>query len=153
MTKLRSADYFFTGFQFLLFLSYFLNYYLFKVGQLLPDFIYGILTAIGIALCVLAIFRLQNNLSPFPRPKSKSNLVKDGVFKYIRHPIYTGIFISFLSYGLYLHSSSKIVVSLLLLVLFYFKSVYEEKLLEQKFSDYLAYKRKTGRFFPKFIHS
>lgn len=149
MTNLSFKDIAFTGGQFLLFFFYLFDFHLFEVKQILPDFILGIFTAIGLALSLMALFQLNTRLSPFPRPKSNSILIKNGVFKYIRHPIYSGLFIGLLAYGIYAHSSSKIIIDILLLVWFYFKSKYEEELLQQKFSDYKEYREQTGRFFPK----
>ncbi len=40
----------------------------------------------------------------------------------------------------------KLLVILLLLTIFYFKSQYEESLLTQKFPEYSEYKKKTRRF-------
>jgi protein-S-isoprenylcysteine O-methyltransferase Ste14 len=151
MTNLSAADVTFTGVQFLLFLIYFFDIHFFEVNQFFPDFILGIITALGVSLFAFAVFQLGFNLSPFPRPKSSLKIIKTGVFKYIRHPIYTGLFISLLAYALYSHSSSKIIITILLLIWFYFKSAYEEKLLIQKFPDYMAYKKKTGRFFPRLL--
>jgi protein-S-isoprenylcysteine O-methyltransferase Ste14 len=149
MNNLSSKDYSFLGVQFLLFIVYIIDFMFFEVPQLIPDFVLGLLTAIGLALCLSAVVQLNTNFSPFPRPKSNSKLVKNGIFKYIRHPIYTGLFIGLLAYGLYTHSSSKILVSLILLILFYFKSNFEESLLMQKFPDYKSYSENTGKFFPK----
>jgi protein-S-isoprenylcysteine O-methyltransferase Ste14 len=150
MNGLSVQDFIFTGTQFFLFILYVFNVHFFEVNQFLPDFILGLITAFGLTICLFAFFQMGTYLSPFPRPKANTALITTGIFKYIRHPIYTGIFNCLLCVGLYLHSSSKIILSFLLLFWFYIKSKYEEKLLIQKFSDYMAYKKKTGRFFPRF---
>ena len=153
MINLSSKDYTFIGIQFLFFIIYIVDIEIFEVPQILPDFLLGILVAVGTALCLTAVIQLNTNLSPFPSPKPNLKLIKTGIFKYIRHPIYTGLFVGLLAYGLYTHSSSKILISLFLLFWFYLKSEYEEKLLTQKFSDYKKYKTLTGKFFPKLTFS
>jgi protein-S-isoprenylcysteine O-methyltransferase Ste14 len=41
-------------------------------------------------------------------------------------------------------------ITIALIVLFYFKSEYEESQLISKYRDYSEYKNNTGRFFPWF---
>jgi protein-S-isoprenylcysteine O-methyltransferase Ste14 len=102
----------------------------------------------GGIIITLALLQLNKNLSPFPTPKECSSLLQNGLYKYSRHPIYSGIILLFLGYSLYQNSGYKLLISLLLVILFYFKSNYEEQRLEQKFPDYKHYRSKTGRFFP-----
>ncbi|PKP27121.1 MAG: hypothetical protein CVU03_00860 [Bacteroidetes bacterium HGW-Bacteroidetes-2] len=85
----------------------------------------------------------------FPTPKADGTLIQTGLYKYIRHPIYTSILMLFLGYSIYQNSFYKLIITLVLGVLFYFKSKYEEKQLAIKFPEYLAYKNKTGRCLPK----
>jgi protein-S-isoprenylcysteine O-methyltransferase Ste14 len=101
-------------------------------------------------MMLVALLQLNTNLSPFPTPLSNAQLVTSGVFKISRHPIYTGILIFMFSISLWLGDGYKLSISLLTLTVFYFKSSYEESLLEATFKDYKIYKRKTGRFLPKF---
>lgn len=104
---------------------------------------------LGGLIIILALLQLNKNLSPFPTPKDKSVLLQNGLYKYMRHPIYTGIILLFSGYSVYQNSVYKLFISLILVILFYLKSNYEEQRLEQKFSDYKRYRSKTGRFFPR----
>jgi protein-S-isoprenylcysteine O-methyltransferase Ste14 len=99
----------------------------------------------------LALLQLKKNLSPFPTPKETTTLLQNELYKYSRHSIYTGIIILFTGYSVYQNSFYKLGISLLLMLLFYFKSNYEELRLEQKFPDYKLYRNKTGKFFPWFL--
>jgi protein-S-isoprenylcysteine O-methyltransferase Ste14 len=111
----------------------------------------GLVTLIiGVLTVAIALLQLNINLSPFPSPKSNSSLIKTGLYKFIRHPIYTGIILTTFGYGLYTDSFYKILISIGLYILFYFKSEYEEERLTKKFTDYKIYKKSTGRFFPQF---
>ena len=141
----------FVGLQLLLFLLYFISPI--DVGLQLSTWLRLpalILSLIGILLSAIAILQLRKNLSPFPSPVSSGTLVKSGIFKKIRHPIYSGLIIFFSSYAIYEESGTKLLVSFVLVILFYFKSVYEEKLLIEKFPAYCTYKRTSYRFFPFF---
>jgi len=111
-----------------------------KIGLFIAGF--------GGVIIILALFQLNKNLSPFPTPKNNTTLLQNGLYKYMRHPIYTGIILLFTGYSLYQNSFYKLGIALLLVILFYFKSNYEEQRLEQKFPDYKLYKNKTGKFFP-----
>ncbi len=148
--KLKYKDYLFVGIQFFLFFIYLFNYAILEIEfPLLVRYIFLSVSIIGGIILTVALLQLNTNLSPFPTPKSNSELIQVGLYKYIRHPIYTGILFMLFGYGIYLNSSSKIIISIILLLLFFYKSSYEEKLLQKKYFDYPKYKKKTGRFLPK----
>lgn len=147
--RLKYSDFAFVIIQAILFISYFLDVELHSLQPSFFNLFLGLLfTAIGLVVTLMAILQLSTNLSPFPTPKTNSELIQHGLYKYIRHPIYTGIL--FLGFGiaLYLNSTFKLLLTSLLWILFYFKSVYEEKQLQKKFSQYKDYKKTAGRFFP-----
>ena len=101
----------------------------------------------GIVL-FFALVQLNKNLTPFPSPKDSGELVQSGLYKYIRHPIYSGILLLAIGISLNSCSSWKLVITSLLAILFYFKSQYEEDLLCKKYIEYKKYKKSTGRFIP-----
>lgn len=143
-------DYLFTGTQFLLFMAYLFHIQLGRI--IIPAWLsyLGIIIAIvGIFFGIVALIQIRESLSPFPSPLPSARLITSGVYRYIRHPIYSGILLAGLGYALYSASLYRIMVTVLLYVLFYLKSRYEEKLLAEKFPEYQAYKYKTGRFWPK----
>lgn len=109
-----------------------------------------VLLLMGFAMAVIAIFQLSKKLSPFPSPAKNAVLQTRGVYKLSRHPIYTGLFLMTLAFGIMTGSLWKILFSVVLLAFFYVKSNYEEELLSEKFQEYGSYQKKTGRFFPKF---
>ncbi len=109
-----------------------------------------IFAALGIVIIIISMLQLNKNLSPFPTPLSNSELVVTGLFNYVRHPIYTGILMTTFFLAIYLNSGYKLVIFLLLTVLFYYKSEYEEEQLIKKFPGYKSYRAGTGRFYPRF---
>ncbi|HEA70545.1 hypothetical protein LCGC14_0928790 [marine sediment metagenome] len=83
----------------------------------------------------------------------KKKLVTTGIYRYIRHPQYSGFII--ITLGLLIHwATIPLIIMLPILVLLYYKlSKKEEKLLEDEFGDkYLEYKREVPRFFPNPRH-
>jgi len=121
-------------------LNYQSSQWLIKVGQILFN--------IGIIVIILSFIQLNKHLSPFPMPKSGSKLIKIGLYSLIRHPIYTGILVTFFGGGLRKESFYKIGITILLFCLFFVKSTYEERLLLKTHQDYAEYMKNTYRFFP-----
>ncbi|MGM0934451.1 MAG: methyltransferase family protein [Bacteroidota bacterium] len=147
--NLKAKDIAYVGLQLTLFLSFLLDISLLSFR--LPvwiDYLLLPLILIGGGVVLLALLQLKTNLSIFPRPLRGSNLITHGLFKYVRHPIYSGILLSAFALALYLGSGYKLLIAFLLLILFYFKSSYEEKLLLQKFPEYKEYMKRSGRFLP-----
>ena len=148
--QLEKKDYIYVGLQLLLFVAYILNVDLIDINtNRIITFIGITIAVIGLLTALIALMQLNTNLSPFPTPKSNTTLITNGVYKFVRHPIYTGIILITFGYGLYTDSLYKIVISIILYTLFYFKSSYEEKRLKTTFSDYEGYQKHAGRFFPK----
>lgn len=143
-------DYIYVGIQGILFVGFIFDFDYFTLS------IPGLARSVGLGMAVLggmivilSIVQLSHSLSPFPTPRKNGQLISNGLFRLARHPIYSGIILGSLGLGLYLQSDWKIAISLTLLILFYFKSSYEEILLDAHYPDYKAYKQKTGRFVPK----
>lgn len=140
-------DYLYVGIQFVLFVAYILPIQNNSIN--LPEWLRysGLLILVsGLVLGLVALFQLNTKLSPFPTPVSNSKLITNGAYNIARHPIYSALIFSGFGYALYQASWYKGLIVLLLLILFYFKSQYEEKLLSEKFSGYTSYKKKTRRF-------
>lgn len=108
-----------------------------------------VLLVLGAFITLTAVLQLNKNISPFPTPLAGSNLIQNGVYRYLRHPIYTGMTLGFLGFSIIADSGYKLLITILLFLLFYGKSIYEERRLTQVFHNYKAYKARTGRFFPK----
>lgn len=135
--------------QLFLMLVYFLNFEWFSIS-FMEHFIWFYLGLVGLAISTIALLQLNIHLSPFPSPKPNSKLITNGVFKLSRHPIYTGILLFMFCFSFWLGSGYKFCISLAILILLFYKTRYEEALLEDTFEEYKAYKLKTSRFFPKF---
>lgn len=83
--------------------------------------------------------------------KTKDKLIKDGIYKYMRHPQYTGIILG--TAGMLIHWPTILTLIMwpILVLAYYGLAKKEEKRLERKFGkDYKEYKRKVPMFFPLF---
>ncbi len=148
--KVPSKDYYLVGLQFFLFFLLVFNGLLgyFKLPVLI-SYLAWLVAIFGLAMVVLAILQLKNALTAFPTPKAEGELIQSGLFTYVRHPIYTGIILFTYAVGVAMGSWWQVLISTLLLLLFYIKSSYEEGLLQKKYPDYARFKASRGRFFPK----
>lgn len=148
--KIGRKDYVYVSLQLFLFVVYVQDISLIHINiHRIISFIGATIAVIGVLITLIAVLQQNTYLSPFPTPKSNASLITNGTYRFIRHPIYTGIILSTFGYGLYTDSLYRIIISLLLYLLFYFKSSYEEERLKIVFSDYASYCKKRGRFFPK----
>lgn len=147
--KIKKKDLLFVGIQFLFLTLFFTPF--FKISFQSITFLKypgAAISIIGFLIILIAILQLNKNLTPFPTPKEGGSLIKTGLYKYIRHPIYTGVFLATLGLSLFNNSLWQICIAVTLLILFYFKSSYEESLLIEKYEEYKKYKETTNRFFP-----
>jgi protein-S-isoprenylcysteine O-methyltransferase Ste14 len=107
-----------------------------------------VLGVLGALVVSIAIIQLSKSLSPFPTPKQNGQLVTNGLYHYVRHPIYTGIIFATIGISLYQGSMTLVITSLLLVVLFYFKARYEERLLAVQYPTYALYQQNTKMLIP-----
>lgn len=108
-----------------------------------------VLSVLGAGVVVIALINLNTNLSPFPSPKASGELIQRGIYAFIRHPIYTGIVLAGIGWSLVSLNAVRILITGLLLLLFYFKARYEEGLLRQRFEGYPEYMKRSGMFLPR----
>jgi len=148
--KIPIKDILFVVLQFALFVAF-----AFEIGSMrifFPVFLFwaGVfILVVGALITLVAVLQLNVHLSPFPSPLPGSRLIVNGVYKFVRHPIYTGIMMGFFGFAIIADSGYKLMVAAILSVLFYFKTIYEEKRMMEVYPDYAQYKQRAGRFFPK----
>jgi protein-S-isoprenylcysteine O-methyltransferase Ste14 len=108
----------------------------------------NILGGAGVLLIILAFVSLRGAIQIAPEPKHSAQLVESGVYKYLRHPIYTGMI--FCVAGLFLRQPSiwVAIAAVLVVVFLFFKARFEEKLLLVAYPDYADYRRRTWGLFP-----
>lgn len=78
-----------------------------------------------------------------------SELIDQGIFKYIRHPLYSSLL--FLTWGIFLKNTSILLlfVAIFSSVFLYFTAIFDEKECIQFFGNrYTEYMKRTKRFIP-----
>lgn len=103
----------------------------------------------GLLIAVTARFQLDNNWSDIETAKVLSHqaVVSNGIYGYIRHPIYVGDLLLLLGLELSLNSWLVLGVALLTPVVL-FQATLEEKKLISVLPGYELYCRNTKRFIP-----
>lgn len=109
------------------------------------------LVFLGFGVAVVALIHLNRNISPFPIPRQDGILVTSGIYHYIRHPMYTGIILIALGFGLLDGSMIRLGLGAALWAFLFFKSEYEEKLLADRYPEYKNYREQTGKLFPRVL--
>ncbi|GAB3977339.1 hypothetical protein GCM10029978_066780 [Actinoallomurus acanthiterrae] len=108
-----------------------------------------LLAAVGVGIVVAASIALgRRSLSPFPKPRPGAALVQHGIFAVVRHPIYTGLTVVVLGWGLVWSSLFTVAWALVLLVFFDVKARREERWLAEQFPDYAAYQKRVPKLIP-----
>jgi len=109
-----------------------------------------LVTALGVGIGVWARLSLGTNWSGMVTLKRDHELVRTGLYKRIRHPIYTGILAGFLGTELIKGQVRGLLGFLILWLSFYFKARREENFLRQEFGEgFEEHARHTGMFLPK----
>jgi protein-S-isoprenylcysteine O-methyltransferase Ste14 len=108
----------------------------------------GLLVVGGGLLAVSGAVELREAFTPVPRPRDGARLVETGAYALVRHPIYGGIVLVALGWGLFAASPISIGLSLVLLAFFRLKSAREEAWLVEAYPGYDAYRARTKRMIP-----
>lgn len=103
----------------------------------------------GLVFCVYGLISLGRYFSPLPTPRKKHKLVTDGLFAYVRHPIYGGLVLAALGLAAITRSEGRLALAILLWAVSEHKAAYEESCLVQRYgAEYKAYIDKTKKFVP-----
>jgi protein-S-isoprenylcysteine O-methyltransferase Ste14 len=108
----------------------------------------AVLFIAGLVLAVRGMSDLREALTPLPYPRQDAQLVETGVYRLVRHPIYGGLILAALGWGLCSASAATLALAVVLLGFFELKSRLEENWLEERFPDYPAYRARTRRLIP-----
>ncbi len=101
-----------------------------------------------IGIWAIVVMKMSNKFNIPPDVREGSKLVKQSIYKYIRHPMYTAVLLYFL-FGLIHHFSwARVSYFGILLITLIIKINYEEKLLRQAFEDYAKYQKQSWHLIP-----
>jgi len=109
------------------------------------------LTMLGLLFSVWARLALGSNWSGTVTIKANHQLIRRGPYRFIRHPIYTGMLTALLATAITQRLVSGILGFAVVFFALYRKALREESFLSQEFGDAFAeHQRHTGMFLPRF---
>jgi protein-S-isoprenylcysteine O-methyltransferase Ste14 len=103
---------------------------------------------LGTLIALLAAINLGKNLTPLPRPKENAELIQGGLYRFVRHPIYFGVIVLSLGWGLIQQSTLVWLYTLIIAIFFDIKSRIEERWLVERFSAYADYQGRVRKLIP-----
>lgn len=102
----------------------------------------------GGALFLTGTAALGSNLTPFPKPSPDARLVTTGPYGLARHPLYGGIVVAALGWGLFQGRWLGLLGALVLAAFFDAKASREEHWLTEQFPEYPSYRRRVRKLVP-----
>lgn len=102
----------------------------------------------GLALIGIGALRLGTGITPSPVPTSLGQLQTTGLYRFMRHPIYTGVLTAVV--GMAMRSGTWVHVAIAAVTFVYFdrKAAWEEGQLREHYPAYAEYAARTNKFFP-----
>ena len=108
----------------------------------------AVLIVVGAGVALAGALALGRNLTPFPKPTERAQLVQHGIYALIRHPLYTSVISVSVGWALVWQSWPVLLVAVALIPFFHAKARHEERWLREKFPEYADYERRVRRFLP-----
>lgn len=110
----------------------------------------------GLIICIVGAFvacwsryLLGKNWSLSIQEKENHELIQKGMYKILRHPIYTGLLMLFIGNAIIVGDYRGIIAVVIVFISFWFKLIKEEKLLTKTFGNqYIEYKNGTKAIIP-----
>lgn len=116
-----------------------------KGTALLPDPASNTISILALVVAVYARLSLGRSIGFVP---AQRDIVTGGAYRFVRHPIYTGLILSYIGFSLHMCSPRNVMMSLMVIGLIVLKSFIEEGFLREvpDYADYLG--RVRWRWFP-----
>ena len=105
------------------------------------------LTGMTIGLWAMTTIGLRR-VSVMPELRDDAQLTTTGPYRFIRHPMYTALWLACFGLALSPFATWKLIVLILLAMVLATKAAREEQLLHNRFPSYQSYRNMTKRFVP-----
>lgn len=107
--------------------------------------------AAGVALVIAARRNLGRNWSDLVVLKRNHELIQSGPYRWIRHPLYSGMLLAILGSVMTVNSRFAYIAVPIVWLGFWLKAHREEALLEQRFPEYRHYRQRVKAFIPSIL--
>lgn len=108
----------------------------------------ALLAALGLIGLSMAFLRGGKALSALPRPLATGSLVAAGPYRFIRHPIYSGLVLAGIAVALIRVSLLVALLTATLAIVLDVKRRREEAWLVERYPDYASYRARTRALVP-----
>lgn len=110
----------------------------------------GFPAVLGVALCsaagvlaMVALLHLRGSLHVSPAPRRGAQFVERGIYRRLRHPMYTGVVAFAVGLLLLVPTLPVAAASTALIVFYLIKTRHEEKMLLDRYPEYREYRART----------
>ncbi len=107
-----------------------------------------VLSLIGLLVIGIGLVNLGGSATPLPIPARDGTLRSHGLYRYVRHPIYTGVMAFAVGSAIPSGSVGVAAAAAALVVWLAIKARWEERHLNARYPGYSAYADRTPRFIP-----
>jgi protein-S-isoprenylcysteine O-methyltransferase Ste14 len=126
--------------------------FVFQYSTFLRDIVPDYVRVVSAALVLIAGWFLARGgmKAVFGTRRTEPSVINSGVFRIVRHPIYTGAILFYLGASLITLSLASALFLIPIIGFYIWIAKFEESILKEQFGqDYLNYQKKTGMLFPK----
>ncbi len=107
-----------------------------------------LLVVLGLGFTVWARVHLGANWSSAVELKDQHTLIRSGPYRYVRHPIYTGLLLAVVGTAIVVGQWRGVLAVALAFVALVYKSRHEERRMQETFPEYADYCRTTPALIP-----
>lgn len=108
----------------------------------------AVLATVGLVVVVVGLVQLGRSVTPLPIPVTGGKLRTTGLYRWVRHPVYSGLMALAVGSAIPSGSVAVAVAAVALVAWLRFKAGWEEPRLARRYSGYAAYAARTPRFIP-----
>ena len=113
----------------------------------------SVVVVAGAGVLLVAALNLGPSLTALPTPARRATLRTGGLYRFVRHPIYSGLLALVFGGAVTSGSVVKLGIAAALLGLLSRKAAWEERMLRRRYVGYDDYARRVPRFVPQLRHS
>ncbi len=107
-----------------------------------------VLIILAIAAVVAALITFKQRVTPNPVPLETAKLRTNGIYGYIRHPMYLSVISFIVGLTFYERAYYSFFLNIIVVIFLAYKIKFEERQLEKHFPDYKLYQSKTKKLIP-----
>lgn len=107
-----------------------------------------VLFGVGMLIMAVAALGLGTSLTPTPVPRSSGRLQTSGLYRFSRHPIYTGLLGVVAAIAIRSGNLVTLGLAAVTILFFHLKARWEEGQLASRYPGYEEYAARTPRFLP-----